>query len=119
MVGPIVGAPWSAEPGLRHVRAALWQLFSGPVEAKEPRRAELSRRYTELLLENLGQPGFRELIVATLDIETRGDLVFAAIERGAPAAAYFQRGRGDLIDLAGVGRNQILDALAGALSCPC
>jgi len=99
------------------VRASLWQLFRGPVSAKEPLAAELSRRYTELLLENLGQPGFRELIVATLDLETRGDLIFAAL-RDDRRAAYFQRSRGDLIDLAGVGRNQILEAVAGAVSLP-
>jgi len=113
----LVGSPWSVEPGLAHVRASLWQLFRGPVSAKEPLAAELSRRYTELLLENLGQPGFRELIVATLDLETRGDLIFAAL-RDDRRAAYFQRSRGDLIDLAGVGRNQILEAVAGAVSLP-
>ena len=58
---------------------SLWQFFRGPATAKEPSSPELSRRYTELLFENLGQPGFRELIVATLDLETRGDLVFAAL----------------------------------------
>ncbi|HKY22837.1 MAG TPA: hypothetical protein VJM31_16605 [Vicinamibacterales bacterium] len=113
----LIGSPWSAEPGLTHFRAALWQLFCGPVHAQEPPPAELSRRYTELLLDNLGQPGFRELIVATLDLETRGDLVFAAI-REDRRAAYFQRSRGDLIDLAGVGRSQILEALSGAISLP-
>ena len=113
----IVGAPWSAEPGLRHFRTSLWHLFRGPTSAKEPAAPELSRRYTELLLENLGQPGFRELIIATLNIETRGDLVFAAIGE-ARRQPFFQRGRGDLVDLSGVGRNQIFDALAGALCVP-
>jgi hypothetical protein len=113
----IVGAPWSTAPGLRHFRAALWHLFQGPVTAKEPPPADLSRRYTELLFENLGQPGFRELIIATLDVETRGDLVFAAIGE-ARRQAFFQRGRGDLIDLSGVGRSQVFDALAAAMCVP-
>jgi hypothetical protein len=113
----LLGSPWIIEPGLGLFRSALWQLFRGPVAAKEPAAPELSRRYAELLLENLGQPGFRELIVATLDLETRGDLVFAAL-RDERRATYFQRGRGDLIDVAGVGRSQILEALAGALSLP-
>ncbi len=113
----LVGAPWSADPGLRHFRASLWQLFRGPTTAKEPAPQDLSRRYTELLLENLGQPGFRELIIATLDVDTRGDLVFAAIG-DARRQAYFQRGRGDVIDLSGVGRSQVLDALAGAVCVP-
>ena len=113
----LVGAPWSTEPGLRHFRASLWQLFRGPATAKEPAPADLSRRYTELLFENLGQPGFRELIIAMLDLETRGDLVFAAIGE-ARRPAFFQRGRGDLIDLSGVGRSQVCDALAAALCVP-
>jgi hypothetical protein len=115
--GRIVGAPWSIEPGLRHFRASLWHLFRGPVAAKEPAPADLSRRYTELLFENLGQPGFRELIIATLDMETRGDLIFAAIGE-ARRPAFFQRGRGDLIDLSGVGRSQVFDALAAAMCMP-
>jgi hypothetical protein len=122
-----IGAPWSAAPGLDHFQAALWQLFRGPTNARAPKPAELSRRYVDLLTENLGQPGFRELVVTTLDLETRGDLIFAALgEERRPA--YFHRGSldaaqqnrperpGDLIDLAGVGRNQALDALAGAMS---
>ena len=113
----LIGSPWSAEPARAYFRGALWELFRGPVSAKEPSSSELSRRYTELLFENLGQPGFRELIVATLDLETRGDLMFAALREGR-RADYFRRGRGDLIDLAGVGRNQILEALGGALSLP-
>jgi hypothetical protein len=113
----IIGAPWSTEPGLRHCRASLWHLFRGPATAKEPLPSDLSRRYTELLFENLGQPGFRELIVVTLDVETRADLVFAAIGE-ARRQAYFQRGRGDLIDLSGVGRRQVLDALAAAMCLP-
>jgi hypothetical protein len=113
----LVGAPWSAEPGVRHVRASLWQLFRGVSTAKEPSAPELSRRYTELLFENLGQPGFRELIIATLDVETRGDLIFAAIAEGR-RQAFFQRGRGELVDLGGVGRSQVLDALAAALCVP-
>jgi predicted acylesterase/phospholipase RssA len=113
----IIGAPWSTEPGLRHFRASLWHLFRGPATAKEPTPPDLSRRYTELLFENLGQPGFRELIVTTLDVETRGDLVFAAIG-DARRQAYFQRSRGDLIDLSGVGRSQVLDALAAAMCLP-
>lgn len=127
----IVGSPWSAERGLRHYRDSLWQLFRGPANASQPGTVELSRRYAELLLENLGQPGFRELIVTALDLETRTDLVFAMLaqprrqgffhrspsgNRAATAAQYEKAG--DLIDLSGVGRNQVLDALAGSMSLP-
>jgi len=113
----IVGAPWSAEPGLRHIRSSLWHLFRGPTSAKEPAPPELSRRYAELLFDNLGQPGFRELILATLDVETRTDLIFAALSE-TRRQAFFQRGHGDLIDLSGIGRSQVLDALAAAVVIP-
>ena len=113
----LIGSPWTSTPGVEHFRAGLWELFRGPAKAKEPAPAELSRRYTELLLENIGQPGFRELIVATFDLETRSDLVFAAVG-DKRRAAYFRRSQGDLVDFAGVGRNQIFEALAGALSIP-
>ncbi|HEV3217005.1 MAG TPA: hypothetical protein VGZ27_14840 [Vicinamibacterales bacterium] len=121
------GVPWSAAPGVAHFQAGLWEVFRGPINAKAPGPAELSRRYLELLAENLGQPGFRELVVTALDLETRGDLIFAVLgEERRPA--YFHRGSGeaaphprperpgDLVDLAGVGRDQALDALAGAMA---
>ena len=113
----LIGSPWSTEPALRHFSALLWQLFRGPAAARQPPPAELGRRYAELLLDNLGQPGFRELIVATLDLETRIDLIFAGL-RPDRRTAFFQRGRGDLIDLSGAGGNHVLDALGGALSIP-
>jgi hypothetical protein len=113
----LIGSPWTAQPAESHFRNALWQLFRGSAAIPEPAPKELSRRYTELLFENLGQPGFRELIVATVDLETRGDLVFAAL-REERRASYFQRGHGDLIDLAGTGRHQIFEALGGAVRLP-
>jgi hypothetical protein len=118
-----VAAPWVATPGIEHIRASIWQIFRGPTAAREPASADLSRRYAELLLENLGQPGFRELIVAVLDLETRADLIFAALGEERRQPFFHRRGaeaghQGHLVDLAGVGRGHVLDALAGALSIP-
>jgi hypothetical protein len=113
----LVGSPWSGEPGLQHYLSGLWALFRGTANVKRPGLPELSRRYLELLTENLGQPGFRELLVITLDLETRTDLIFAAL-REDRRPAFFHRRQAELIDLAGVGRHQVMDALAGALSLP-
>lgn len=115
----LIGSPWTGESGLRHVQLLLWQLFRGPTTARQPLTPDFSRRYTELLVDNFGQPGFRELILTTLDLETRTDLVFAALTESRRQAFFHRPGAaGDLIDLAGVGRNQVLDALAGSLSLP-
>lgn len=126
----IVGAPWTADPGLNHFRNSLWELFRGPAGAKAPADAELSRRYVDLLADNLGQPGFRELIVTVVDLEARTDLVFALLadkhrqaffhrEQGAGAGHDLRAERpGDLIDLPGTGHALLLGAAAGALSLP-
>jgi hypothetical protein len=113
----LVDPPWTIEPGLRLVRSCLWQLLQGPIPVREPTTRELSRRYTDLLFENLGQPGFRELIIAAMDMETRTDIVFAAVG-GSWRQTFFHRGRGDVIDFAGVGRYHVVDALSAALSLP-
>ena len=116
----LVGTPWTCEPGLHHFQQSLWEVFRGPTSVRQPHAPELSRQYVEVLLENIGQPGFRELILTTLDLETRADLIFAALS-GQRRQAFFHRDvahRGDLIDLAGVGRNQVLDALSGSLRLP-
>jgi hypothetical protein len=115
----LVGSPWTSEPGLRHVQQSLWQVFRGPTGAKQPPMPEFSRRYTELLIDNLGQPGFRELILTTLDLETRADLVFAAVAESRRQEFLHRPGAsGDVIDLAGTGRQHLVDALAGSLSLP-
>lgn len=114
----VIGSPWCADPGLQHVLDTLWRLFRGQAGAKRPVAADLSRRYLELLTENLGQPGFRELIVTSLDLEARTDLIFAALREERRAGFFQGRQGGDLIDLAGVGRSQMIDALASALSLP-
>jgi Patatin-like phospholipase len=130
----LIGPPWSADPGIQHVERTLWRLIGGPGHAGKPASAELSRRYLDLLVENFGQPGFRELIVTAVDLDMRGDLVFAALQeqrrqaffhravpagRGSSAQARVEASRsGDLIDLIGVGRTHVTDVLSAALTIP-
>ena len=88
--------------------------------------AELGRRYVELLAENLGQPGFRELLVTVHDIDAHRDLVFALLgERtrqrssaGPATATPAEARRAEVFDLAGVARDHALDAVAAALAMP-
>ena len=76
----------------------MWDLVRGAAQLKQPTPAELGRRYTELLTENLGQPGFRELLITVHDADAHRDLVFALVARRAAAragsAADQRRGRG-------------------------
>src|SRR5262249_4918623 len=82
-------------------------------------------RYTELLVENIGQPGFRELLITAHDLDARRDLVFALVAeprrrdlvRRATSAEAENR-RAGVIDLAGAGRGHVADAIAAAASGP-
>ena len=122
----LLGAPLSAAAIFNRSASELWNLIRGaatPLAA--PRTPELGRRYVELLLENLGQPGFRELLISVHDMDARRDLVFALLG-DAYRSRFFGRPVGpenttrltEAFDLAGVGRDHALDALAAALAVP-
>jgi hypothetical protein len=87
-------------PVRRRLSEALWQVARGSaVSARAPREADLGRRYVALATENLGQPGFRELIVRTADFESGGVLPFALLspegrEAFTAATAPGRRARG-------------------------
>ena len=103
---------------------ALWKLIRGAAPITRPSAQELSRGYTELLIENLGQPGFRELVVTAHDVDTRRDLVFALLAEPY-RRRFFRRPAPDggrrafeTWDLAGAGRDLALDALAASVCLP-
>jgi hypothetical protein len=118
----LAGAPLSAGEALVRVRVALWELIRGAAPLAPPTDAELGRRYAELLAENLGQPGFRELLLVVHDLDTRADVVFALLAEAHRQAFFGHAGNGrrkaETIDLAGAGRGHVLDALGAALSIP-
>ena len=120
----VVSAPWTTRNAFNLFRNALWHSLRGASQLKLPSLRDLSRRYAEVLRDNLGQPGFRELIVTSHDVDARHDLVFALLaepfrrEFLRQGVSGTRRRPGDVLDLAGVGRDHVLDALAGALSLP-
>ena len=57
----------------------VWRLLKGSATIKTPEPDDLSRRYAELLTENLGQPGFRELLLVVHDLDAHRDLVFGLV----------------------------------------
>jgi hypothetical protein len=121
----LVRAPLVATPVVEACWASLWDLLRGAARVSQPDRAELARRYIELLTENLGQPGFRELLIAVHDVDTHRDLLFvlAAESRRAglvrrPSTAETEARRAEVIDLASGSRDYLVDAIAAALAVP-
>ncbi len=119
----LVGAPLSAaEPETTFVET-LWELVCGASTAPRPDRREVSRRYADMLVENLGQPGFCEVLVAVHDLDARRDLVGTVLPadlRAAIAAAKRVPGprEAELVDLGVDHRDLVVDFLLGALRLP-
>src|SRR5262245_43394583 len=120
-----LGAPMSTARAAQWATGGFWAFIHGATPLPQPPADELSRRYGELLAENLGQPGYRELILTAHDLETRRDLVFALINAdgrakffGAHSGELDGGRRAELVDLAGTGRDHVMDAIAAALSVP-
>ena len=116
----LAGAPLDATPLQRAVLNSLWRLLSGGGGDGRPSNLVFSRRYAEVLQESIGQPGFRELIVLATDLDSRSDIV-AALLREPYRRDFFGRvpGRERLaegLDLAGTGRDHLIDLAAGALT---
>ena len=112
-----------AGPAIREWRARLWRAIAGGPLGRQPDDRDLSARYIDLLGDNLGQPGFRELLLVVHDIEARRDLVFGMLLERLRREFFARRGggaprMGEAFDLQGIAREQLLDVLAAALSLP-
>lgn len=117
--------PLSTSVAVEHCFAVLWDLLRGAAPVRQPDLVEVGRRYTELLAENLGQPGFRELVIAVHDLDARRDLLLALVtdaRRRAlvrrPATREAEERRAEVLDLSGVAREHVPDAVAAALAIP-
>jgi hypothetical protein len=121
----LLRAPLMASSASQLFLDGVWQLMRGATPIARPGVGDLGARYSELLSENVGQPGFRELIVTAHDIDARCDLVFALL--GEPyRQRFFLKRVGpegthrhlETLDLTGVARSHATDALVGALALP-
>jgi hypothetical protein len=124
MMWRLLGSPLSAAAVVDRSLMELWNLIRGGAPLAAPPAGELARRYVELLSDNLGQPGFRELLVIVHDMDVRRDFVFALLGSahrqrffGKPGAAESGRTL-EMFDLSGVAREHALDALAASLALP-
>jgi hypothetical protein len=89
--------------GSERLRRALWTIARGPtLSAAPPLGPELGKRYVALAAENLGQPGFRELILRTADLETGIVLPFVLLKDEHRAAFAAARARGARSRLDGI-----------------
>ena len=121
----ILGTPLDVSRVAERFADALGQLIGGATSLARPPLEDLGRAYSELLTENLGQPGFRELIVTVHDVDARRDLIFALLTEPHRRRFFAPRpgpqvGERSLetLDLAGVAREHATDVLVGALSLP-
>jgi len=118
----LLGAPVDAEPVREAFARALWQLIRGASHVARPDGPAVGRRYAEVLSDNLGQPGFRELMLVVTDLDSRRDVVAALLRE--PHRAEFAAPRPDrerqaeAIDLAGAGRDHAFEVMAAALTPP-
>jgi hypothetical protein len=116
----VAGAPLDGRTARELFVDAIWGLIRGAAPLARPDRLALGRRYSEVLSESLGQPGFRELLMVTHDLETHSDVV-AALLRESYRREFMARRpdrerRAEALDLAGIGRDHAIDMVCGALS---
>jgi hypothetical protein len=121
----LVPSPLSAEAATSRFWGVLWDLLRGAAQLKQPGRRDLAKRYGEVLADNLGQPGFRELVIVAHDLDAHCDLVFALVAESRrrdlfrrPTSEAAELRRAEIIDLSGVGRDYLVDVVAGALAVP-
>lgn len=121
----VISAPLDLAGTFSAIRREVWRLVAGAAGTRPPAPAEFSRAYTELVADNLGQPGFRELVLAVHDLDLRRDVLVALLSDRYRREFLRQRdgvpdeyGRAETIDLAGVGRDHLADTLAASLSLP-
>lgn len=116
----VVAAPFDAHVARDRFVEALWELIRGAAPVARPPVTALGRRYAEVLSENLGQPGFRELVVVTTDLDARRDVVAMLLAEPYRQSFLTPRPgrdrRSEVLDLAGVSRDHVIDVICAALT---
>ncbi len=109
-----------ARPGLRRLQRGLAQVAAGAALRDRPSGPELGRRYVALLTENLGEPGFRDLVLRTADLARGGALSFVVLRDSAAAGRGVRDGAlAEAVDLRVQANDGLFfDALATGLLSP-
>lgn len=91
------------ERGRERLVRALWEISRGPTLSDQPPpEPELGKRYVALAAENLGQPGFRELILRAADVEAGAALDFVLLQDAHRTSFAAARTRGPRSRLEGL-----------------
>lgn len=119
----LLGAPLTASEPAALMTDTLWRLVHGASKEPRPAAAEIGRRYVDILTDNFGQPGFREVLVAVHDVDGRRDLVGAVLPSAARSGFEARRvpdspRDAEAIDFTGPQRNLLTDFLVGAWRLP-
>lgn len=118
----IVGSPIDAESARRLFTTTIWELIRGAAPGTQPEPGALGRRYTEVLMENIGQPGFAELVLVATDLDARRDVIAALLHE--PYRTEFLAPRpgrdrlSEVMDLTGIARGHAIDLINAALTPP-
>ena len=120
----LFGEPLEISSAVVWFSAGLWRIMRGVARISQPTPRDLGTRYSELLAENLGQPGFKELLLLAHDLDARRDITFALLE-DQTRQSFFHGMPGledernfETVDLVDAERHRTFDALAAALSLP-
>jgi hypothetical protein len=122
----LLGHPLDGREPDRLMLDAFWRITRGASDAAAPGRHEMGRQYVELVTENFGQPGFRELLVAVHDLDAKRDVALAILSSSFQQAFAARRvGAGpresesiDLSTAAEIDRPLVVDALIAAQRVP-
>jgi hypothetical protein len=120
----VLGPPLDCAKTTERIVSRLWTLVSGAAGNRMASHGELSARAADLLLENLGQPGFRELILTIHDLDAQRDLVFGLLADARRHDFFQPRDRdavsrsAEAFDLAGGLRERAIEVMDAALRVP-
>ena len=118
----LLAAPLDVERIRTTFAGAIWQLIRGAAGVPGSGDPALGRRYADVLTENLGQPGFRELLVVATDLDARRDVIATLLRepylREFLAPRPGRDRRSEILDLTGVAREHAFSVIAAALTPP-
>ncbi|TAK18767.1 MAG: hypothetical protein EPO35_01045 [Acidobacteria bacterium] len=119
----LFGAPIDATEPSKTLVDAVWTMVRGAETGSAPTAAEIGRRYVDLVTDNFGQPGFREVVLGVHDLDARRDIALAVVPAG-PATAFAERRpvggarEAEAIDLSTSMRDYLADIVGAGLELP-